>query len=142
LLPGEEEVFRKLLFVLIAGAAVAACDDSSTDPVEGAEFTISVEGEQFRVRIEDAAEIAQARALIGTTNTINLNGKILRGNGGFNSGYSWHLKPSTVELVDMTIELCDGRPSYVEQNVDYYVDTVKAYCPWGARVLGEATEPR
>ena len=135
-------MLRKLLLLAIAADALAACDDESTDPSESAEFTIQVVDEQFRVRIEDPDEIAQARALIGTNQTVNLNGQILRGHGGFNAGYSWHLKPSTVELVDLTIELCDGMPSYVEQHVDYYVDTVKAYCPWGARVIGEATEPQ
>ena len=133
---------NRILLALFAGAALAACDDASTEPVEAAEFTVQVVDEQFRVRIEDPAEIAQARALINSGSTINVTGQILRGHGGFNTGYTWHLKPSTVELVDLTIELCDGMPSYVEENVDYYVDTVKQYCPWGARIMGEATEPQ
>ena len=129
------------MLVLLSGAALAACEDA-TEPADSAEFVIAVEDEQFRVRIEDPTEIAQARALINTNNTININGRILRGDGGFNAGYSWHLRPSSVELVDLTIELCDGMPSYVEENVAYYVDTVRAYCPWGARVMGEVTEPQ
>ena len=133
---------KRIVLTFIAGAALAACADDATEPVDAVEFTVAVEDEQFRVRIEDPAEIAQARALINTTNTVNVNGQILRGHGGFNTGYSWHLKPSTVQLVDLTIELCDGMPSYVEENVDYYVDTVKAYCPWGARIIGEASEPQ
>ena len=133
---------KRIVLALFAGAALAACDDASTDPVEAAEFTVQVVDEQFRVRIEDPYEIAQARALIGTNNTVNVTGQILRGHGGFNTGYSWHLKPSSVALVDLSIELCDGMPSYVEENVGYYVDTVKQYCPWGARIMGEATEPQ
>lgn len=135
-------MFKQLLLLTLAGGAIAACDNETTEPGDSAEFTVAVENEQFRVRIEDPIEIAQARALINSGNSININGEILRGTGGFNAGYSWHLKPSSVELVDLTIELCDGMPSYVEENVDYYVDTVKAYCPWGARITGEASEPQ
>ena len=75
--------------------------------------------------------------VIGSGQAINVNGEIERGHGGFNTGYSWHLDPATVEFVDLTIEVCDGMPSFVEENVDYFVDTVKQYCPWGAKVVSE-----
>jgi hypothetical protein len=38
-------------------------------------------------------------------------------------------------MAEVTIELCDGRPSMVEENLDYWVDTVRFFCPWGARLL-------
>jgi hypothetical protein len=130
-------VLKRIVVMMIASAAVVACNDSVNEPVGSAEFVVQVVDEQFRVRVEDPAEITRARALIASGASTNINGQILRGTGGFNAGYSWHLKPSSVEFVDLTIELCDGMPSYVEENVDYYVDTVKQYCPWGIKVLGE-----
>jgi hypothetical protein len=33
--------------------------------------------------------------------------------------------------VDSAIELCDGRPSYIEAHQDDY----PVYCPWGARIV-------
>ena len=128
---------KKLLLVLIAFIALAACDDEVTDPVSGPVFVIEAAGQEFRVLISDTAVARQARQLIGSNQSINLNGEIARGNGGFNAGYRWHLKPNTVEFADMTIEVCDGEPSFVEQNVDYFVDTVKRYCPWGIKVKKE-----
>ncbi len=43
----------------------------------------------------------------------------------------WHLDPAETRLVDVAIEVCDGRPSYVERNQSDY----PTYCPWGARVI-------
>ncbi|MEO3993764.1 MAG: hypothetical protein QN229_05640 [Desulfurococcaceae archaeon TW002] len=41
------------------------------------------------------------------------------GDGGFNKSWGWHLDPDTVEVADVTIELCDGMPSFVESELDY-----------------------
>jgi len=130
-------VIRNLAIAIIAAGSLAACDEAASSPNNGATFVVQVEDEQFRVRLEDAATIAQARALIANGQQKNVNGEIARGSGGFNTGYSWHLRPATVAFADVTIELCDGMPSYVEENVDYYVDTVKQYCPWGVRIVSE-----
>ncbi|HET9441612.1 MAG TPA: hypothetical protein VFO52_15655 [Longimicrobiales bacterium] len=131
-------MLRKGIWLLLAVLGASACDESAlTYPDDGALFIVAVENEQFRVRVFDAGEIAQGRALITSGANINVNGRILRGDGGINTGYGWHLHPETVEFVDATIELCDGMPSYVQAHIGYYVDTVKQYCPWGARVVSE-----
>ena len=133
-------VLRRSALALITGVAMAACSDDATAPPPGsAVFIIDVEGEQFRVRIDDTATVTAARGLIASGQAKNISGDIARGTGGFNAAYSWHLRPHSIEFVDLTIELCDGMPSYVEEHVDYYVDTVKRYCPWGARVISEVS---
>jgi hypothetical protein len=38
-------------------------------------------------------------------------------------------------MAEFAIEVCDGRPSYVEENVDEFVGTVGRYCPWQARLV-------
>lgn len=38
-------------------------------------------------------------------------------------------------MVEAAIEVCDGTPSFVEDEVDYFVDTVGRYCPWSARLI-------
>ena len=139
LFSGEAEVLRPIAVVMMAAGSLAACDEAATAPQDGSTFVIQVVDEQFRVRIDDPVVAGQARALIASGQQKNLNGEIDRGHAGINTGYSWHLKPHTIEFVDVTIELCDGMPSFVEQNVDYFVDTVQRYCPWGVQVLSEAT---
>jgi hypothetical protein len=36
-------------------------------------------------------------------------------------------------MAEATIDLCDGLPSYVEENVDEFVENVGRYCPWAAK---------
>ena len=121
------------IFVLPSG-----CGESPLEPgpIEGALFLIGACEEEFRALIQDPDVIDQAEALIGANKQMVILGSLRRGTGGFNSPWSWHLAPDTVEFADATIELCDGCPSFVEDDLDDWVDTVGTYCPWSTRVLG------
>lgn len=33
------------------------------------------------------------------------------------------------------VEVCDGRPNYLDEHVDEFVDVVGRYCPWHARLV-------
>ena len=60
------------------------------------------------------------------------SGTIVRdGDGGVNSPWSWHIDPGSLEFVDMTTEVCDGLPEYVEDGTL----TSDVYCPWSATVV-------
>ena len=48
-----------------------------------------------------------------------------------NAPWSWHIDPATVEFADMTTEVCDGLPEYVED----FTLTSNIYCPWGAQIV-------
>jgi hypothetical protein len=105
--------------------------------------TFDVQGEAFRVRIENSATIMQVRALEDGSGTATIpNGRILRGSDG-NAPWSWHLDPDDIEMAEFAIELCDGTPSLVEDDVDYWVDTVGRFCPWSATLVSveEVAEP-
>lgn len=119
-----------LLLPLVAGCAAA--------PPRAAIATFDVEGERFRVRVTNARTIEQLTALReGRSNARIPNGRILRGPGvdAHNAPWSWHLDPEDIAMAEVTIELCDGRPSHVEQNLDEYVDRVGRYCPWSATLI-------
>jgi hypothetical protein len=62
-------------------------------------------------------------------------GGIAAGDGGVNSGWSWHL--TDMSLTELAIELCDGTPSMVEADLDYWLGTVKTFCPWASYVYAE-----
>jgi hypothetical protein len=66
-----------------------------------------------------------------------ISGQLAAGDGGFNAPWSWHLVPSSVTAPDLAIELCDGRPSFVQNDLTYWMQSVKQFCPWGARVVSE-----
>ncbi|MFZ8791080.1 MAG: glutamine amidotransferase-related protein [Thermosphaera aggregans] len=66
-----------------------------------------------------------------------VTGELRAGDGGFNKPWSRHLDPGTARVADLTIELCDGMPSFAEAELDYWLNVVKRYCPWSGRVVAE-----
>jgi hypothetical protein len=66
---------------------------------------------------------------------MHVTGKLARGDGGFNQPWGWHLEPATVRMAEVSIELCDGRPSMVQEGLEYWLGTVGTFCPWGSRVI-------
>lgn len=125
---------RDLVVPALAGLAtlgLVAC--AGTEPTPGqADFAVSVAGETFVMRVHDPETIRLARENLAGRNRRFPVGPLRRGNGGFNSPWSWHFDPAEVRMAEAAIEVCDGRPSYVEANLGDYA----TYCPWGARIVG------
>ena len=105
-------------------------------PVGSAIVTFSVGDEEFRVLVTDPANVAIATQLLAGEQAPSIpNGVIVRGDPDVNTGWTWHLDPTTFEFADMTTEVCDGIPSYVEDGSL----TSDRFCPWSAKV--EAVQP-
>jgi hypothetical protein len=130
---------------------LSACNDDEDDTGgEEVRFVFEMQGEgidpqPFVAATSRADVIAEVRAeldkALGERNR-HINGRVLRGDGGHNAPWSWHFDPDEWDLAEVSIELCDGNPTDVENDLDYWVDTVMAFCPWSARVVEEiaATE--
>lgn len=69
--------------------------------------------------------------------SLHINGDIERGNGGYDNNWSWHFTPNEWDLVEISAEVCDGRPEFVEDELDYWLEDVGYFCPWNSRVIGE-----
>ena len=123
-------------FALLFALLITACgsDVDSMRPLPAQEFVIEVEGERFRVRATTPAiaTALDARRRSGGVGVVA--GRLIRGDGGYNTPWSWHLDPLSLEVPDVAMEVCDGRPSMVQSDLDYWVDTVRTFCPWAARV--------
>jgi len=88
----------------------------------------------------DKTVITQARrelALPMEKRTLHISGAIERGNAGYNTPWRWHFIENEWNLVFMSMEVCDGQPSYVDENLDQWISEVRSYCPWVARVSRE-----
>jgi hypothetical protein len=81
--------------------------------------------------VTDPDTIRLAQDNLEGRNTRFPTGTLRAGDGGSNAPWSWHLDPATVRLVEMAIEICDGRPSDVEMHQGDF----PTYCPWGARIV-------
>ena len=119
---------------------VAPVEPPPSGQLEGGVLaTFDVNGEQFQAWITNPQTIQQVLDLAAGESMANIpNGRILRGPGAadHNLPWSWHLDSEEIEMAEMTIEVCDGAPSYVEEHLDEFVDNVGRYCPWNARLVG------
>lgn len=113
-------------FIIAAGSV--SCSNTPTSPTQSAVVTFRVVNETFKVQLSGDALDAARRAQAGIGPKIP-NGRIVAGTQ-VNTGWSWHLVD--VEFADVTIEICDGRPSDVEKEGPAYAGG--RYCPWGAVV--------
>ena len=119
----------------IIAAVRAALEGCPLD--RGAIYEVrACDDERFRILLVDpqATQLAE-RILAGEEPQKIVIGDLRCGSGNFNGPWNWHLEPATVGFADVTIELCDGCPSFVETELEYWLDTVRRYCPWSAELL-------
>lgn len=141
--PGRKWYIVLLGLLLLLGSG---CDEAATQKTveDGYLFrTRSAPSEDFIAITTDSSVIAvldQQLLLPPEQRFKIINGPIAAGNGDHNLDWSWHFLPSEWEMVDLTIELCDGRPSLIEADLDYWLDTVGQFCPWGAYVVESLDE--
>ena len=125
-----QKFLAALIAVLFLGCAA---ENPAQQPLEGEFFTVQVVNERFEIFVTNPETIRLAKDNFQGKNKRFPIGKILRGNGGFNQPWSWHLQPESVLMTEVAIELCDGRPSYVETHVNDYV--AAGYCPWSGKIV-------
>lgn len=135
--------------------AVAATSPAAAAPIEFlvAEFPgHEVHGDSYVLVLQKPADIDHARALIekgaaaGATIAVV---RIAAGADGRNRSvrapgeplWSWH-QTSFEGFADATIEICDGWPGYVEQDVEGWIaNTDGTICFWSYTVVEELPEP-
>jgi len=116
--------------------AAPSASIAPSGPVTGGPVIVTFEvvDEEYRILITDPNDIAIALQLLaGDPLAPRIpNGLVVRGDdGGVNTGYSWHIDPDSLEFADLTIEICDGRPSDVEAGSI----SGDRFCPWEAEVV-------
>jgi hypothetical protein len=110
------------------------CD--SENPVEqptGQYFVVQVVNEQFTMLVTDPATIQLAIANFEGKNQMHPTGSVMPGNGGFNQPWDWHYVPESVRMAEISIEVCDGLPSYVNTHLNDFIAV--GYCPWSGKIL-------
>ena len=130
---------RDTVFADAADRVSAGCEVDAKGVLKGGVLaTFEASDERFQAWVTDPRAVWDLQQLHRGESTANIpNGRILRGPGlaGHNGPWSWHLDPEDVSMADMTIEVCDAEPSYVEENVDEFVDNVGRYCAWDAELV-------
>lgn len=135
--PRIQETGVRALLVLVSVVSLAtllACGDDPTTPELSARYAVDVLGETFVVGVTTPDQVQQMEARLASGEEGVISGELAAGDAGYNEPWSWHMIPSTVETPDVSIEVCDGRPSMVEEDLDYWLETVGRFCPWSATV--------
>ena len=111
----------------VASLALSGCVWSG-NPVA----TFQVVDETYRIELATPELVEHAEALLAGEPVAAIPlGRVVRGETSVNTGWSWHIDPATLEFADMTIEVCDGLPSFVEEEIVTSPD----YCPWSAQII-------
>ncbi len=126
--------------ILILLALVLGCG-TATGPGDslhgGVLATFEVSGERFRAWVTNEDTIQEIFDLRDGVSTANIpNGAIRRGSGPdrYNAPWAWHFDAADIDMAESTIEVCDGRPSLVDDLLEDYLH-VGRFCPWGARLV-------
>jgi len=102
----------------------------------GIKATFDVVGESYSIFITNKTTIEEVLSLQrGESRATIPSGRLVRGSIDYNAPWSWHIDPEDIHMAEMTIELCDGTPSQVEADLDYWMNTVQRFCPWGAKLV-------
>jgi hypothetical protein len=126
---------NKLPWILLFMMLGCKADTSMNPPpqVGGQYFTVQVTTEVFVMYVTDPATIQLATENYQGKNRRFPLGKITTGDGGYNTPYLWHFVPDSVRMTEAAIEVCDGRPSYVNAHVNDYISV--GYCPWAGKII-------
>jgi hypothetical protein len=108
----------------------------SPSEIQGKSFILeTANGDKFKVYATDPEAIQLMTDNYYGLNNMFVMGRLVIGDGGFNSPWSWHLDPDYVTMAEFAIELCDGTPSEVEHNLPYWLFQVETFCPWSSKVI-------
>jgi hypothetical protein len=133
----EGSMFQKLAKALVIPFLILIWGCGSDNPVDqpsmGQYFTVDVVGEQFTMLVTDPATIQLALDNLDGKNQMHPTGRIMTGNGGFNNSWNWHFVPDTVRMAEVSVEVCDGLPSYVNAHITDFLTI--GYCPWSGKIV-------
>ncbi len=124
------------MFCLLLVSVSCGCSESKPSLFGGILVTFDVSGEPYSIFVTDEDTIGEVLAVErGESRATIPSGKLVRGSVAYNKPWSWHVDPGDVLMAEMTIELCDGLPSHVEADVDYWIESVKRFCPRTAKIV-------
>ena len=104
-------------------------------------FTVQVIDETFVIYVTDFETVKLALESLNGKNSKIPFGDLAAGDGGFNNPWSWHMVPDTVRMVDFSIEIYSGKPSFVEEELDYWLNTLGSFSPWSGKIISANRKP-
>lgn len=110
--------------------ALASCNDSTSPAGARFVFRDPLRQDVVRLEITNPEGLAQAEDLLRSGTAQWAIGTPKRGDGGFNSPWTWHIDPGSVTFAEVTIEACQTAMSAIDDDLDYWIDYGQV-CIWG-----------
>ena len=140
--------FPLILIVIFFAIAMTACskDDDKQENFIYYEVGFDTDNANWRdtaiiIRTNNAAMIqkADAQLVLPVPERQIVLGELKSGSGGYNKNaaheFKWHFDEYTWDLVDMTVEIYDGKPfTDVDSDTAYWLGTVKRFGAWSSYV--------
>lgn len=105
------------------------------DRTGGALITFNVDGQSFIVWMTNQTFIETALELLVSGDPMVPNFLTLEDGQDCDPHWTWHPDPNEAEWAELTYEVCNARPSEVESDKPYWLDTLDQFCPWTATVV-------
>jgi hypothetical protein len=129
----------------LTAVLLLACSEAEPTGGDAAalfEFTDVTPGVGFVIRLEDPARIAEARAILRgeQLDRTHVLGRIVKTTAPYNSAWSYHLDPQSVEFFENSIEVCDATMQYVEDHLEEVGGAFLPdgfWCPWSSKLTRE-----
>jgi hypothetical protein len=130
--------------------ALVSCKPSSSSSSPNAiayfQFGDSSHKDIFVFATDKPAIIQQARRILtGEEKTqTKVMGTIVKGEAGYNPGWSFHLDPSSVTFFQSSIEACDATTGYVSDHLDDVGKNLvpgSEWCPSTSQLITEVSAP-
>jgi hypothetical protein len=137
------------IFVLASAFALVSCKKSEQDDQKdkvyfevGFKHAVSDWRDSSFVVASSSPQIiqqAEAQLSLPVAERKIVFGKLQGGNGGYNRNashqFKWHFKDDEWSLVDVTIEIYDGRPySDLDSDTSYWLNTMTIYGSWSSYI--------
>lgn len=96
----------------------------------------------FLIKIVDPAKIEHARKILSGDEKckIHLSGLIVKETISYNTDWSFHIDPTSIDFFQVAIELCDATMEFIEANLnDIGGSTLpnNHWCPWSSKLIAE-----
>ena len=142
---------KLLAFIFITAVIFTFCKKEKEVPDEEDEYIYYEVGFKsnpsnwrdtaFVVRTDNQKLIQQADAQLAlpVAERKIVFGTLAAGDGGYNKNashvFNWHFKEDTWSLVDVTVEIYDGKPyTDVHLNIHYWLNTMTRFGAWGSYI--------
>jgi uncharacterized protein (TIGR03437 family) len=99
----------------------------------------------FVIKLTDPVKIQKARDILsGMEKDLGVSGVIVKEPACYNTPWSYHLDPQSIEFFEAAIEVCDGTMGYIEGHLEEVGGALlpgNRWCPWASRLVREIPPP-